>query len=71
MRRDQRHYGSVPPSRRGLMAAALAAVAVIVVVAGLIVNWATGTSVRWGWLMVAVGFVVGIYAFYLWIRLSD
>lgn len=71
MRKDEGHYGSVPRSRRPLMVGALVAVAVIVVVAGLIVNWTTGTSVHWGWLLVAAGFVVGVYALYLWIRLSD
>lgn len=65
------HYGSVPPSRRPLFLGALLTVGAIVVAAGLVINAVTGTSVRWGWLLVAVGAVVGVYALYLWIRLSD
>ena len=65
------HYGSVPPSRRRLLVVALLSLVVLIVGAGLVINLITGTSVRWGWLLVAVGFAGGMYALYLWIRLSD
>ena len=66
-----RHYGAVPPNRRRLFAVACAAVGVAVLVGGLVINGVTHSPVRWGWLLVAVGTVMAIYAFYLWIRLSD
>jgi len=65
------HYGSVPPHRRRLFAVACAAIGVAVLVGGLVINGVTNSPVRWGWLLVACGLVMAIYAFYLWIRLSD
>lgn len=67
----ERHYGAVPPHRRRLFALACAAVGVAVLVGGLVINAVTGSPVRWGWLLVAGGMVMAIYAFYLWVRLSD
>jgi hypothetical protein len=64
-------YGSVPPRRRMLFRGALAAAGIATLIAGLVVNGVTHTPVRWGWLLIAVGFVMGVYALYLWIRLSD
>lgn len=64
-------YGTVPPRRRRLFVLACAAVGVITLICGLVINWVTHSQVAWGWLAIAVGFVMGIYAFYLWIRLSD
>lgn len=61
----------MPPERRRLFAGMLAAVGIVIIVGGLVMNVATGTSVRWGWLAVAVGFAMGMFALYLWIRLSD
>lgn len=66
-----RHYGSVPPHRRRLFAIACGAVGVAVIASGLVINGVTHSSVRWGWLLVAAGMVMAIYAFYLWVRLSD
>lgn len=66
-----RHYGSVPPHRRRLFAVACAAIGVAVLAGGLVINGVTHSPVRWGWLLVACGLVMAIYAFYLWIRLSD
>lgn len=68
---SRRHYGSVPPHRRRLFAIACGAVGVAVLVGGLVMNAVTDSPVRWGWLLVACGCVMAIYAFYLWIRLSD
>lgn len=50
---------------------ACAAIGVAVLVGGLVINGVTNSPVRWGWLLVACGLVMAIYAFYLWIRLSD
>lgn len=71
MSQHKHRYGTVPSSRRRLFATSLLAVGAIVVAIGLVMNLATHTDVRWGWLLVAAGFVMAIYAFYLWIRLSD
>lgn len=67
----ERRYGTVPPRRRRLFVLALGAVGLLVLISGLVTNAVTGTAVAWGWLAVAVGFVMGVYALYLWIRLSD
>lgn len=71
MDKNQRQYGVVPPSRRRLFVIACAVVGVITLVLGLVLNWATRSPVVWGWLAVSVGFVMFVYAIYLWIRLSD
>lgn len=71
MARSERRYGSIPPGRRRLAVAVCLSVGIAVIVGGLLVNWISGTPVKWAWLMVAVGFVVGFCALYLWIRLSD
>jgi hypothetical protein len=68
---NRRHYGSVPPRRRKLFIVACAAVGIAVLVSGFVINGVTHSPVRWGWLLVAAGLVMAIYAFYLWIRLSD
>jgi hypothetical protein len=61
----------VPPRRRKLFIVACAAVGIAVLVSGFVINGVTHSPVRWGWLLVATGLVMAIYAFYLWIRLSD
>lgn len=67
----ERHYGSVPPTRRRLFVLSCLALATLVAIGGLIVDAVTDSPVRWGWLLVAAGFAAGLYALYLWIRLSD
>lgn len=64
-------YGVVPPRRRRLFVIACAVVGLATLVLGVVLNWVTHSPVAWGWLAVAVGFVMGVYAIYLWIRLSD
>lgn len=71
MVRSERRYGSIPSGRRRLVVVLCLLLGVAVVVGGLLVNWFSGTPVKWAWLMVAVGFTVGFCALYLWIRLSD
>lgn len=71
MAKAEHQYGTVPRSRRRLFIVSCAAVGLIMVVLGIVINWVSHTPVAWGWLAVAVGFVMGCYAFYLWIRLSD
>lgn len=71
MTKDEHRYGSVPRSRRPLFAAALGGVALAVIVVGLLINLIADTSIQWLWLLVAAGLAVGMYAIYLWIRLSD
>lgn len=71
MARTERRYGTVPPRRRRLFVLALAAIGLLVLISGLVINGVTGTPVAWGWLAVAVGFAMAVYALYLWIRLSD
>jgi hypothetical protein len=71
MARTQRRYGSIPPDRRRLAVLLCLAVGVAAIVGGVLVNYLTGTSVRWVWLLVAGGFAIGFAALYAWIRLSD
>jgi len=71
MARAQRRYGSIPPGRRRLAVLLCLAVGVAAIVGGVLVNYLTGTSVRWVWLLVAGGFALGFAALYSWIRLSD
>lgn len=71
MNGSERRYGSVPKAHRKLFAGAASALGVLIFVIGLLVSFAVGAPLRWGWLIVAVGFGVGVYSIYLWIRLSD
>lgn len=71
MRNEPHRYGSVPRSRRPLFIGACLAMGVLAFIAGIAVNWVTGSAVEWAWLVAAVGFTVGVFAIYLWIRLSD
>ena len=71
MARSERRYGTIPPGRRRLSVVVCLAIGIAVIAGGLLVNWFSGTPVKWAWLMVAVGFAIGFCALYLWIRLSD
>ena len=71
MTKPQRRYGSIPTPRRRLAVGVCLLLGVVIIIAGLLISWFTDTPVRWGWLMVAVGFAIGFTALYMWIRLSD
>ena len=71
MARTERHYGSIPSTRRRLVIVLCLLLGIAVIVGGLMINWFSDTPVKWAWLMVAAGFAVGFGALYLWIRLSD
>lgn len=63
--------GSIPRSRRKLVVVLCALMGVLVIIGGLVANFATETSIRWPILLVAAGAVVVLFAVYLWVRLSD
>jgi len=71
MASTQRRYGSIPPDRRRLAVVLCVVVGVAAIVGGLLVNYLTATPVHWAWLLVAVGFAIGLTGLYAWIRLSD
>ena len=71
MDEQQHQHGVVGPGRRRLVVIACAIVGLATLTLGVVLNWVTHSPVVWGWLAVAVGVVMGVYAVYLWIRLSD
>lgn len=69
---DSEHsYGSIPRNRRRLAVGMWVGVGLAVVVGGLVVNLVTHSAVNWAALLYAAGFVMMVFAAYLWFRLSD